>query len=270
MLKKMLYAASCVAVFGGASGMNTQESFVENPIPLIVRAISPNFLDDINYNALCNTFERRLSEFEKECLNGMKLPGFPEYLNTEWEKKLKLLRDTAQALKSKGSVEDVYNELITVTNDGFYSDSKVAIFGTENSETFDKILDDFWQHLWQSRELISYFHLSSLKEVVPSKIPMICEALDRSVSTIRHLSDSEELKFDAEKIESVISKTLTAYKYYSPQDENKNETKKDIKEIFTGPQFKNVPTLEMLMQKCINQLLLAKARSVLSHRRYAD
>lgn len=216
MFKNLVRILSCVSIVG-ACGAAEQENDrgVENPIPLLMQKTSPNFLQEPSYQPIFQSFAESISEFEKNCKQTMGLPTFPEELTKMWNEKLTLLKDTSDILMEKRDVSKVHAELVEVTNDGFLAASEISIYGTEESDKLSLVLHDFWQYLWQARELTEYFHILSQKTIDPSQIPEICEAFDISVNYIRRFSIVENTPEEDEalKIEKFLNSILSAYEY---------------------------------------------------------
>jgi len=240
MFKNLIKILYCIPIVGICGAMDKKDSEVENPIPLIIKEFSPDFLQDQQFMAVCDSFEKSALIFKGKCEKVMELPGFPEQLNDMWKEKLQLLKDTYDILKSRHKQDAViqqHQKLINVTENGFRAESKIAIYEEENSEEFDPILDDFWHQLWQARELTEYLVILSHKKVLSSKIPEICESFDKSVRYIRQFAISENTSEENEalKIEMILNKTLSSYQYMEfgrafKTEENLASIKKEFKD----------------------------------------
>jgi hypothetical protein len=217
MLKNIVRILSCVSIMGICNAMDNtdKKDAVENPFPLLIQKVSPGFLQNQQYEAVCKSFEESSAKFKEKCQKAMKLPDFPEQLNDMWVDKLQLLEDACSSLKEKKEIAAIHDKLVDVTEDGFRTASEIAIYSTENSEELKGVLYDFWQHLWQAREITEYIFIMSQENVPSSKIPEICEAFDISVNHIRRFAISEHTKEEEEalKVETLLNQILSAYQY---------------------------------------------------------
>jgi len=120
-----------------------------------------------------------------------------------------------RSYSSSNEIEATYKKLFDITESGFFTDSKVAIYGTENSKELNAIVDDFRQNLWQAREFTDCFVILSKKIVSSFEIPEICEAFERSISYIRRFAipENTEEEKEALRIEARLNKILSAYQY---------------------------------------------------------
>lgn len=213
MFKKLIKILSCVSIIGVVEAMDKEDVIVDNPIPLLIQEVSPNFLQAADYEEVSQVFEKSVLNFKEEFIKATKLENFPEQLRDQWVEKLGLLKETCDSLKTKKEINEKYEKLMQVTDNGFLTEGKVAIYGTENAKELNLVLDDFWLHLWQAREITEYLVILDRKQVLSSEIPEICEACDKSISYIRKSSISDETKEEALKIERVLNKILLAYQY---------------------------------------------------------
>lgn len=214
MFKNFIRILSCLHIVGICEAIEKYNNMgVQNPIPLLIKQEVTNFLQGDEYNNVCESFKKSTSRFIEECKQAMNLDGFPEELRETWNKKIELIQDTSKKLSHKEDITEIHNDLVNVTNNGFFTDSKVAIYGTINTNKLDLIIDNFWQHLWQARELTEYFVILNKDRVNPSDIPEMCEELDKSLTYIKKLDIDNQIKEKVEKIEDLIINVLSSYQY---------------------------------------------------------
>jgi hypothetical protein len=186
MLKEILLAASCVAVFGGASGM--EPNMVDNPIPLIIdrfSAITPEH----TIETFKTSVENLLSKLRSEEIATIFLSN--SILSEKWKQGASALVRVKDFnwLSGKGveyaEREKVYKEISDITDNGFYTFSNTLLIVTPSLQPLKSIFDTFWQLLLQAREIAVWRRCCAPKipvEEVPSAYSEACRMISYSAN----------------------------------------------------------------------------------------
>lgn len=188
-----------------------KEQSVQNPLPILISNINPNFMNKESTNSLSEVFLKQVYIIEEEYT---KIPStfFSKGVRQEWNNNLNLLKQLCEFLKGRvNAISDIYQQLVLITDDGFIVRSQLEISAREGELEKEKLLENFSQVLWQGREIAEYFYMLSLDHVKPAEIPYICESMDRSLGTIRSLF--KEAKKPISEIEKKLNEILEGYQY---------------------------------------------------------
>ncbi|MDR3151797.1 MAG: hypothetical protein LBT67_03005 [Holosporaceae bacterium] len=133
MFRKILIAASCIAIFGGASGMDTKDELVENPIPKIVdhfKAVTPDTTIDA-FRASGMTLIKSLKEEKLK----MELNNSPEILKNEWAQAIQILTlCISDTLPEGEQLVQLRDEVAAITLNGFYDVSEIILKQHKNGD----------------------------------------------------------------------------------------------------------------------------------------
>jgi hypothetical protein len=172
MFRKILMTASCIAIFGGASGMDIREDLVENPIPKIVahyKAITPD------------TIVKEFKTSGRELINSLKegklkeeLDNSPEILKNEWLRAIQILNSSvSDDLLVDEPLYRLRDNIVAITRNGFYDISKIIFRHHGSEDGIKSKFHLFWQLLLQAREIVDW-KICCADEVAKEKIPSLC------------------------------------------------------------------------------------------------
>jgi hypothetical protein len=172
-----------------AASMMVEEK-VDNPIPALVTRVSgEGGLLNLDLGA---SFQAIILSLKDKCNVQLDKfgPDFSEH-KVDWENKLALLENCATALgnaktnyaNASEQVAELHEELVLVTNNGFFSKIKYAIADTEH-EACSPLLDETMQCFWQARELLEWIIATNELTVSVSALPELCSYVASGANVI--------------------------------------------------------------------------------------
>jgi hypothetical protein len=180
MFRKILIAASCVAVFGGANGMDTQEELVDNPIPKIVKyygAITPEATIDGFHASVI----KLLADLAKPEVREMYLND--DILKEKWQigtQILQKVKEFSVVSAERSSLYVLFNEVTDITDNGFYDISRIILSIDEKKTQLRPVFNGFWIALLQAKEIVSWW-MYSTPQIELKEIPSACFEAQRLV-----------------------------------------------------------------------------------------
>jgi len=122
MFKNLAKILSWISVVGVCTAMEKADKGieVENPIPLLIQEVAPNFLQGDHYMAVCESFGKKTSQFQEKCLKTMNLPEFPEQLKESWQEKLDLLTNTYASLSEYVSNKCIKSDYLKYSEENYH------------------------------------------------------------------------------------------------------------------------------------------------------
>jgi hypothetical protein len=172
----------------------TVEARVDNPIPELVANVGGEVkLLELDLGA---SFRTVVSDLRNRCsaqLGGFGV-DFSEH-KSDWESKLTLLEDCVIALSdaktgyatASEQVARLREELVRITNNGFFSKIKFAITDTTFEETGVPLLNETMQCLWQARELLEWIIATNEPVVSVSILPEFCDYVARGANVVSRI-----------------------------------------------------------------------------------
>jgi hypothetical protein len=196
-----------------------EEVKIENPIPaLVIKVSEGTTLLELDLGKL---FYSVVSGLKDRCIAPLSEFGSDlQECKSNWEDKLNLLGNCAIAIKdaegdyanTRERIMKLHDDLVLVTNNGFFSKIKLAITDTKQ-EVCSSILDETIQCLWQARELLEWMMATRESTVGVSTIPEFCDFVARGANVISKVA-SPTATTTARNICTYFWKITDWYGYY--------------------------------------------------------
>lgn len=194
------------------------EEKVSNPISALVTNTSGKSLFELD---ISGSFNHIILDLKDRC--NTQLSTFDTTLSThklDWENKLKLLEDCVTIIgeantdysSARTRVIELHDELVLITNNGFFSKIKSGISDTKHQEICLPLLNETIQCLWQARELLEWTIATRESTITTSSLPELCDYVARGSSVVAKIVPSAALT--AKNISTYFWEVADGYGYY--------------------------------------------------------
>jgi hypothetical protein len=198
------------------------EEKIKNPIPELVKQIGEAELLNVDIK---QSFDKVVTDLKDRCDTQLVELGteFVEH-KSDWNSKLDLLKRCVDLFgrvsANYGTVKDemttVYDELVAITNNGFFSKIQAALMYTNYKDKCLPILEETVHCIWQARELLEWMIATKEAEVEVGLLPQLCYFATGGAYVLAILTASDEISFseNAKKASNYFWSVTDGYGYY--------------------------------------------------------
>ena len=162
MWKKILLISGCVINFWNVNAMIESEQMIDNPIPKIVQKYN-----EISPQKVIEDFKKSVGDCIKNVDKVRSTISTNDTLSQKWNHGIELLKQVTSLNKSTelSKLESTLKSVKEITHNGFYDVSNVIITLNQAMEPAKIVLEQLWQNLKQSEEILNWLICCSSEKI---------------------------------------------------------------------------------------------------------